>query len=342
MNTIGNLFKITTFGESHGKALGCVIDGCPPGIKIKKKYISKELNKRKPGKNKYVTQRKEEDNFKIVSGIYKKRTTGTPIGIIIKNYDFVSKDYKNLENIFRPGHADYSYNSKYGIRDHRGGGRSSARTTVSIVAAGSICKKIIKDLYNIRVFSYIKKIGNKKINFNKNLKYSVEKHLNKKIKNILNSVIKKKDSIGCLINLKITGIMKGLGEPLYDKFDSELSKHLINLNAVKAVEIGKCNLKKMGSENNDFFFKEGIYKNNSGGIIGGISTGQDICINIKIKPTSSIFKKQKTVNKKLNETFIKIQGRHDPCVGLRAIPIIESITSIILINFIIKQKLIIF
>lgn len=346
-NSIGNLFKVTTFGESHGKCIGCVIEGCPVGFKIKKKYISKELDKRKPGTNKFVTPRKEKDNIKIISGIFKNKCTGTPIGIIVKNKNKISSDYANIKNIFRPGHADFTYLNKYGIRDYRGGGRSSARTTISLVISGAIAKKILKKYFNIKIFSYLNSIGNIKIKFIKK-KNVVIKNLfipNKKIKKkiflLLTNTMKNCNSLGCKISLIVSGLTPGIGEPLYEKINSNIFQHISNLNAVKAVEIGK-GIKSSyiyGDENNDEYFKEGILTNNSGGVLGGISTGKDINLNIFIKPTSSIFLKQKTINKKKKECNVKISGRHDPCVGIRAVPIIESIISIVILNLIFKQKI---
>ncbi|MGX7589468.1 chorismate synthase [Candidatus Vidania fulgoroideorum] len=346
-NSFGDFYKVTTFGESHGLCIGCVIDGCPSGFLLKNSYIIKELKKRKPGTSKYVTPRKEDDIIEILSGVFKKRTTGTPIGIIVKNKNKISSDYYNIKDIFRPGHADFTYFNKYKIRDYRGGGRSSARTTVSIVIAGSLAKKILKKFFKINIFSYVNSIGKKKIKFI-NKKYVYTKNLfipnliiKKKIFSFLNKTIKSNNSLGCKISLNISGLNPGLGDPLFEKLNSILLKSLSNLNAVKALEIGK-GIKSSyiyGSENNDKFFKEGILTNNSGGILGGISTGKDININIYIKPTSSIFIKQKTINTKNKEKYIKISGRHDPCVGLRSIPIIESLTSIVIINSLIKQKL---
>ncbi|MGX7582525.1 chorismate synthase [Candidatus Vidania fulgoroideorum] len=346
-NSIGNIFKITTFGESHGIGIGGVIEGCPVGFLIKKKYINKEIKKRKTGTTKFVSPRKEEDNIKIFSGLYEKRTTGTPIGFFVKNINKISKDYNNIKNLFRPGHADFAYLNKYGIRDFRGGGRSSARTTISIVIAGAIAKQILKKYFSIKIFSYVNSIGKLKINFiNKkhvNIKnlFMPNKKIKKKIFSFLTNIIKMNNSVGCKISLNINGLPIGLGEPLFEKINSCIHNSISSLNAVKAIEIGK-GIKSSyiyGNKNNDLFFKEGILSNNSGGILGGISTGKDINVNIYIKPTSSIFLKQKTINYKNKECKIKIKGRHDPCVGIRSIPIIESLSSIIIINLILKQKI---
>ncbi|WP_458659039.1 chorismate synthase [Candidatus Vidania fulgoroideorum] len=347
-NSIGDIFKVTTFGESHGVSIGCILEGCPAGFLLKKKYIKNEINKRKTGTSKYVTQRKEIDNIEIHSGIFNKRTTGTPIGIIVKNIDTISKDYSNIKNLFRPGHADFTYYNKYGIRDYRGGGRSSARTTISLVIAGSIAKKILLKFFNIKIFCYINKINkinikfiNKKFISIKNF-FSPNLTILNKVKSFLTNIIKKNNSTGCSLSISVNGVISGLGDPLYEKLDSNISKQIMNLNAVKAIEIGsgKNVETKMGSQNNDVFYKEGIIKNDSGGFLGGITTGQDIKIIVSIKPTSSIFLKQKTIKKNNQEKKIKIKGRHDPCVGIRAVPILESIIAIVLINSIMKQKII--
>ncbi|MGX7582807.1 chorismate synthase [Candidatus Vidania fulgoroideorum] len=345
-NTLGKFYKVTTFGESHGRAIGLVIDGCPSGFYIDKKYIKKQIDRRSTGSSKFVTQRKEKDKIKILSGVYKKRTTGTPIGIIVYNNNALSKDYFNIKNCFRPGHADITYFFKYKIRDYRGGGRSSARTTLAIVIAGSIAKKILKDFYNIKIFCYLSNINNYYINFKvfkkNNIKnfYCPNKIHTKKIKNIIINTMKECDSIGCKLTVNVTGIMPGIGDPLFDKLDSNLSKNLMDLNAVKAIEVGKGfkSSKIRGSLNNDSYYKEGILKNDSGGFLGGISNGNDIKINVYFKPTSSLFKEQKTVNNNFEEEKINIYGRHDPCVGIRAVPIIESIVSITIIDSILNYK----
>ncbi|MGX7589746.1 chorismate synthase [Candidatus Vidania fulgoroideorum] len=346
-NSLGNYFKITTFGESHGKAIGCIIDGCPPGIKIKESYIQKLLNKRKPGKSKYVTSRKEKDKVSFLSGIYKNKTTGGPLCLVCYNYNKLGVDYKNIKNIFRPGHADITYFTKYNIRDYKGGGRSSARTTISIVIAGSIARKILKEFFNIKIFSYIKSVGKVKIGFlNKEIiKKSIftipNKNNIKDIKEEIKKTTRNCNSIGSSIKLIITGLMPGIGEPLYKKLDMELIKNLIGLNAVKSISIGDgYKIHKMnGDKSNDQINKKGFNSNKAGGILGGISTGQDIIINIFIKPTPSIYIEQNTICKNYKESKIKTSGRHDPCVGLRAPVITESISSIVILNLIMKQKI---
>ncbi|UOQ33109.1 Chorismate synthase [Candidatus Vidania fulgoroideae] len=345
-NTFGDFFKVTTFGESHGDSIGCVIDGCPSGIKFDKGFIQYNLNLRRPGRNKYVTKRKEKDKLEVLSGVYKKRTTGAPICIIVKNINKISKDYEDIKDVFRPGHADITYYFKYGTRDHRGGGRSSARTTISLVIAGSIAKKILIDFFNIKVFSYLNSISDKKINFinknfiNSSFFFSPEGNEKKVIKKI-KSVVEDCDSIGASIKTIISGLFPGIGDPCFKKLDMELSKIVLGLNAVKAISFGKgfSTIKKRGSENNDEINKFGFESNNSGGILGGISTGQDIVFDTFIKPTPSIFKKQRTIEKNFKEELdLNVKGRHDPCVAIRAPIIIDSIVSIIILNSIIIQK----
>ncbi|WDI79445.1 chorismate synthase [Candidatus Vidania fulgoroideae] len=325
-NILGSIFKVLTFGESHGKLLGCLIDGIPSGIYVNKNKIQKELNLRKPGKSNLVSLRKEKDKLKIISGIFCNRTTGTPLGLIVYNKNKRSLDYKNISKKFRPGHADYTYYKKYNIRDYRGGGRSSARTTVSIVLAGSICKYILKDIYCIDFFSFISCVGGN-VNYN-----SFSKNIKKTIKN--------KDSLGSSVNVIVGNIPNGIGEPLFEKIESEISKTIMGLNAVKAIEFGsgiKCNSYK-GSENNDNIYKNGFKSNNSGGILGGISSGQNLKFTVHIKPTSSISKIQDTVDNNLVEEKIETTGRHDPCIGLRIIPIIESAVAIVIFDLILKHK----
>ncbi|MGX7582945.1 chorismate synthase [Candidatus Vidania fulgoroideorum] len=342
-NTIGKFFKISTFGESHGNSLGCIIEGCPSGINFNKGYIQSFLNKRRPGKNKFVSLRNEEDKLKILSGVFKKKTTGTPIAIIVNNLNKRSIDYNNLISNFRPGHADFSYSKKYKVRDYRGGGRSSARTTISIVIAGALARIILKEIYNIKIFSYISSIGKKKFKFN----YKIDKEFNiplvdvKKAKKYINIVKKKLDSVGSVINLNILNLPFSIGEPLFMKIESEIFGLISSINAVKAIEIGSGLLcsKKNASENNDLFYKKGFLSNNSGGVLGGISNGQDLNFKVHIKPTSSIGINQKTINNNNKEINLKIVGRHDPCIGLRAIPIIEACACISIVDLIIINKL---
>lgn len=325
-NIIGDYFKVLTFGESHGSFLGCIIDNIPSGFLLIKNKVQKLLDLRKPGKSKFVSLRKEEDKFRIISGIFNNRTTGTPLGLIIYNKNKRSVDYNNISEKFRPGHADYTYYKKYCLRDYKGGGRSSARTTVSLVLAGGICKYILKDIYCIDIFSYLTSIGGNIIDGN--IDYFIKK------------VLKKKDSLGATVNVSIGNMPSGIGEPLFKKIESEITKIIIGLNAVKAIEFGsgiKCSL-SFGSKSNDNLYKCGFKSNKSGGILGGISTGQNIKFTVFIKPTSSISKSQDTINKNLFEEKITTIGRHDPCVGLRIMPIIDSAISIVIFNLLLKHK----
>ncbi|MGX7589188.1 chorismate synthase [Candidatus Vidania fulgoroideorum] len=324
---IGDYLEILTFGESHGYCMGCIINNIPSGFYIKKSEIQRLLNLRKPGKTNLVSLRKEEDKIKIISGVFNNRTTGTPLGLIVYNKNVRSVDYKDISKKFRPGHADYTYYKKYNIRDYRGGGRASARTTVSLVLAGSICKYILKDIYFIDSYCFLSTIGKKNAN-----KENVSKYINK--------TIKKKDSLGSSINITVGNIPSGIGEPLYKKIESEISNIIIGLNAVKAIEFGsgiKCS-SYSGSINNDNMYKHGFKSNNSGGILGGISTGQNIRFTVHVKPTSSIQKKQSTINENYFEKKIKTIGRHDPCIGLRIMPIINSSISIVILNLLLKHK----
>ena len=339
-NTSGKIFNFTTWGESHGKSIGCVIDGVPSKISLTENDIQIYLNKRKPGQSKYTTQRKEEDKVKILSGVFEGLTTGHPISLIINNNDQRSKDYSKIKDIFRPGHADFTYWSKYGIRDYRGGGRSSARETAMRVAAGAIARKImnekIKNNYKIR--GALVQIGNSQIDYNNWNDEFIEKNdffsPDEKIVDTWESLISKsrKDgsSLGAIIELRCYGMPIGLGEPVYDKLDAELAKAIMSINAVKGVEIGNgfksvnesgiSNVDEMRIKDNKPIF----LSNNNGGILGGISTGQDLVIRFCVKPTSSIVSSRKTINTSLEEIEISTKGRHDPCVGIRAVPVGEA------------------
>lgn len=340
-NSIGKIFRITTFGESHGLMLGGIIDGVPSGLPLKNEDIQKELDKRKPGKNKYITSRKEPDIINIVSGIFNNITTGTSIGLIIKNVDINSNDYNNLKDIFRPGHADYTYFKKYGIRDYKGGGRSSARETCIRVAAGAIAKKYLFINHNIKISGYLSQIGKIKCHFNnwddieKNDFFCPNNNQIDDIKNLLDNLIEKKDSIGAKITLIVNNPLIGLGDPIFDKLNATLSYALMGINGVKAIEIGDgCKVvNQLGSEHRDILTPKGFKTNHSGGIIGGISNGEPILINLFVKPTSSIGIPFNTIN--INEKVIKnciIKGRHDPCIGLRIIPIAEAMIAIVILD----------
>ena len=345
-NTIGKNFTVTTFGESHGVALGCVIDGCPPGIEISSEEIQKELDLRKPGSNKYTTQRKENDEVEVLSGIFEGMTTGTPIGLLIRNKDQRSSDYDELKDVFRPSHADYSYIQKYGIRDHRGGGRSSARETSMRVAAGAIAKKFLLSKLSIEIDGYVSQIGKFKIeSFEKdeiknNPFFCPDKSLIPELEKYIDELRKEGDSIGAKITVCASGMPLGLGEPVFDKLDADIAHALMSINAVKGVEIGSgfevINLQ--GSENRDEMSPDGFKSNNSGGISGGISTGQDLLASIALKPTSSIMVEGDTVNKKGESVKVQSKGRHDPCVGIRAVPIAEAMIAIVLTDHFLRNR----
>ena len=339
-NSIGKIFNFTTWGESHGKAIGCVVDGVPSKIPLNDKDLQKYLDKRRPGQSKYTSQRKEADQVEILSGIFEGFTTGHPISLIIMNQDQRSKDYSEIKDIFRPGHADYTYWSKYGIRDYRGGGRSSARETAMRVAAGGIARKVIehKIKNNFKIIGGLVQIGDSKINYDNWNNDFIEKNdffcPDKKIINEwevkITKARKEGTSLGAIIELRCRGMPVGLGEPVYDKLDADLAKAIMSINAVKGVEIGNGfnSVLESGISNVDEMrikdSKPVFLSNNNGGILGGISTGQDIIVRFCVKPTSSILSSKKTINTNLKETEISTKGRHDPCIGIRAVPVGEA------------------
>ncbi|MAC84419.1 MAG: chorismate synthase [Arcobacter sp.] len=337
MNTFGHRFRFTTFGESHGKALGCVVDGVPAGIKIDEEFIQNEMDRRKPGQNKYATSRKEGDKVEILSGVFEGITTGTSISMIIFNENQKSKDYTNVKDLFRPGHADFTYFNKYGTRDYRGGGRSSARETAARVAAGAIAKLMLKEL-DIKVQSGICAIDGVEANeydfssVNNSEIFALDKNVEQKQKDAILAAKNKHNSVGgvALINVKNAPI--GLGEPLYFKLDSQIANAMMSINAVKAVEIGDGTLssKVKGYDNNDQIRKDGFKTNHSGGILGGISNGDDINIKVYFKSTPSIFIKQETVDINNNEVDCELKGRHDPCVAVRGSVVAESMMALVL------------
>ena len=348
-NSFGKIFKLTTFGESHGPCIGGIIDGCPSNIKIDENIIQHDLDRRKPGQSKIVTQRKEDDQLEILSGIFKGKTTGTPIGFIIKNKDQKSKDYDHIKDIYRPSHADFVYEKKYGNRDYRGGGRSSARETACRVVAGSIAKQILK---NIKITAFVKSVGSVSLNGsyrNYNLKNAEnnmvrcpDKSVAKKMEKLIIETRKMGDTIGGVVSCVITGSPIGLGEPVFDKLHAELGKAMLSINAVKGFEFGSGfnGTKMYGSEHNDQFDSKGkTLTNFSGGIQGGISNGMDIFFNVAFKPVATIMKSQKTINKYGYEKEMKGKGRHDPCVVPRAVPIVESMAALVILdNLLLNNK----
>ena len=339
-NSIGKLFSFTTWGESHGKAIGCVIDGVPSNIKLDENDIQPFLNKRKPGQSRYTTQRKEDDKVEILSGVFEGITTGHPISLLINNSDQRSKDYSEIKDKFRPGHADYTYWKKYGIRDYRGGGRSSARETAMRVAAGAVARKVINQKIGneFKITGALVQIGNSKINYDnwddknisKNEFFCPDKEIISEWKNLIDNTRKDGSSLGAIIEVRVSGIPAGLGEPIYNKLDSDIARALMTINAVKGVEIGNGfnSVNENGKTNVDeMIMKDGkptFLSNNNGGILGGISSGQEIISRFVVKPTSSIISERRTIDVNLKETTISTKGRHDPCVGIRAVPVGEA------------------
>ena len=354
-NSFGKIFKFSTWGESHGPAIGCTVDGVPPKIKVSEKDIQFFLDKRKPGSNKFVTQRKEDDKVKILSGIFENQTTGTPISFIIENKDQRSKDYKKLKNIFRPGHADFTYQQKYGIRDYRGGGRSSARETAMRVVAGAIARKILESELgkSFSIKGALIQIGSIHINrdnwdssyIDKNPFWCPDKKITSLWEKYLLDVRKNGSSVGAIIEIQATGIPVGLGEPVYDKLDADIAKALMSINAVKGVEIGsgfassfipgEHSSDEMTIKKNKVTFKS----NHSGGILGGISSGQKIISRFVVKPTSSILKERESLTNNLKKTKVSVGGRHDPCVGIRAVPIGEAMLACVLADHYLRNKI---
>ena len=345
-NTFGKIFKVTTFGESHGKALGCIIDGCPPNLKIDESDIQRDLDRRKPGQSKYTTQRKEDDKIEILSGVFNGLTTGTPIALLIYNKDHKSKDYSEIKNKFRPGHADFTYQKKYGIRDYRGAGRSSARETVARVAAGAIAKKYLSKINKTKIFGYVSQLGEIKAenikvsDIEKNPFFFPDKKKIIELEEYLTGIRKSGDSIGAKVTIIGKNIPIGLGEPVFDKLDALLAQGMMSINAVKGVEIGAGFdvVSQKGSEARDEITPKGFSSNFSGGTLGGISTGQDLHVNIALKPTSSILIPGKTIDQKNKPTTIRTKGRHDPCVGIRAVPIAEAMMALTLCDLYLRHK----
>ena len=345
-NSFGKLFTVTTFGESHGIALGCIIDGCPPGMKLNESDIQFHLDKRRPGQSKHTTQRNEPDQVEILSGVFEGLTTGTPIGLMIKNKDQRSKDYGDIKDKFRPGHADYTYQQKYGLRDYRGGGRSSARETAMRVAAGSIARKYLSEKLGINVKGYLSQIGNlhldcKDMNFvDENPFFCADENKIDVIEGLMDDLRSSGDSIGAKISVLASNVPPGLGEPVFDKLEADLAHGLMSINAVKGVELGSgfASIAQKGSEHRDSITSEGFAKNDAGGTLGGISSGQDILTSIALKPTSSISVPGKTIDKAGQDSDIVTIGRHDPCVGLRATPIAEAMVALVLMDHYLRNR----
>lgn len=345
-NTFGKLFTVTSFGESHGKAIGCIVDGCPPGIEITEADLQGDLDRRKPGTSRYTTQRKEADEVEILSGVFEGKTTGTPIGLLIKNTDQRSKDYSNIATTFRPAHADYAYNQKYGFRDYRGGGRSSARETAMRVAAGAIAKKYLKQSFGIEIHGYLSQLGPIKVEkvdmsiVNDNPFFCPDADKIVEMEDYMKALNKEGNSIGAKISVVASNVPPGLGEPIFDRLDAELAHAFMSINAVKGVEIGAgfdC-IEQKGTEHRDEMTPEGFLSNHAGGVLGGISTGQDIVAHMALKPTSSIHLPGKSIDTAGNPIEVSTKGRHDPCVGIRATPIAEAMMAMVLLDHLLRHR----
>jgi len=345
-NTIGKLFTVTTFGESHGPALGAIVDGCPPGLELSEADLQIDLNRRKPGTSRHTTQRREADEVKILSGVFEGKTTGCPIGLLIENTDQRSKDYSKIAESFRPGHADYTYHHKYGIRDYRGGGRSSARETAMRVAAGAIAKKYLRQQHGIQVRGYLSQLGPIKIEtfdwdeIPNNPFFCPDAGKVAEMESYMDALRKEGESIGAKIEVIASQIPPGLGEPIFDRLDAELAYALMSINAVKGVEIGDgfdCIATK-GTQFRDEITPDGFLSNHAGGILGGISTGQDIVARIALKPTSSLRLPGRSINTKGEPIEVVTEGRHDPCVGIRATPIAEAMVAIVLMDHLLRHR----
>jgi chorismate synthase len=345
-NTFGTLYCVTSFGESHGPAYGGVVDGCPPGLALSAEDIQKELDRRKPGASRHVTQRRESDAIEILSGVYEGKTTGTAIGFLIRNEDSRSKDYSAIAEKFRPGHADYTYWQKYGIRDARGGGRASARETVVRVAAGAIAKKWLAERYNVSINGYLAQIGPMKIEFrdwnavHANPFFSPDASVVPELERFMDELRASGDSCGARVNVVARGVPVGWGEPVYGRLDADIAWAMMSINAVKGVEIGAGfqAIAQKGSEHGDEMTPQGFLSNNNGGVLGGISTGQDVTVSLALKPTSSIRIERRTIDVRGAATTIETTGRHDPCVGLRATPIAEAMLACVLMDHALRHR----
>jgi len=339
-NTLGRLFAVTTFGESHGPAIGCVIDGCPPGMALDVADIQPELDRRRPGTSRHVTQRQEPDAVEILSGVFEGRTTGTPIALVIRNQDARSRDYGNLAETFRPGHADYTYFQKYGLRDHRGGGRSSARLTAPLVAAGAVARKWLAEHYGIRIRGYLSQLGEIAVPFRRwedvgqNPFFVADRDKVPELEAYMDQLRRDGDSCGARVEVEASGVPVGWGAPLYDRLDADIAHAMMAINAVKGVEIGAGfgAVTQRGSQHGDELTPEGFVGNEAGGILGGISTGQDIRVSLAIKPTSSIRIERRSIDREGKPVMMQTLGRHDPCVGIRATPIVEAVLALVLID----------
>ncbi|MGQ5523854.1 chorismate synthase [Chitinimonas sp. PSY-7] len=345
-SSLGLLFTVTSFGESHGPAIGCVVDGCPPGLALTEADIQAELDRRKPGTSRHVTQRKEPDTVEILSGVFEGKTTGAPIGLLIRNQDQRSQDYGKIVETFRPGHADYTYWHKYGVRDYRGGGRSSARETAVRVAAGAIAKKWLKEKYGVVIRGYMSQLGEISIPFKdwrhvgENAFFAPNDDLIDQLEAYMDTIRGERDSVGARIEVVAENVPVGWGEPVYDRLDADVAYAMMSINAVKGVEIGDGfdTVSQRGSVHGDELTPEGFASNHAGGVLGGISTGQDICVSLALKPTSSIPQPRSSIDKAGNPVEVSTTGRHDPCVGIRATPIAEAMLALVLIDHALRHR----
>lgn len=345
-NSIGKLFTVTSFGESHGAAIGCIVDGCPPGFELSEADIQPDLDRRKPGTSRHTTQRRESDEVEILSGVFEGKTTGTPIGLLIRNTDQRSKDYSKIKDLFRPGHADLTYEKKYGLRDYRGGGRSSARETAMRVAAGAVAKKYLKLRYGIGIRGYLAQLGPIKIDrldwdvVEQNPFFCPDADKVAELESYMDDLRKEGNSVGARINVVASDVPAGLGEPVFDRLDADIAHALMCINAAKGVEIGAgftC-IEQKGTEHRDLITPEGFKSNHAGGILGGISNGQDILASVAFKPTSSLRLPGQTINKYGESAEVITTGRHDPCVGIRATPIVEAMLAITLMDHMLRHR----
>lgn len=345
-NTLGKSFTVTTFGESHGVALGAIVDGCPPGLALCEADLQIDLDRRKPGQSKYTTQRKEPDQVEILSGVFEGKTTGTPVGLIIRNQDQRSKDYSSIKEQFRPGHADLTYQAKYGVRDYRGGGRSSARETAMRVAAGAIAKKYLKEHFDMQVRAYMYKMGEIEVALKDwpvvetNPFFCGDNDAVEGLKAEIKRLRKDGNSVGAGIEVHASNMPAGIGEPVFDRLDADVAHALMSINAAKGVEIGagfNC-IEQTGVEHRDLISSAGFASNNAGGVLGGISSGQDLVVRVAFKPTSSITTPGQSLDVNGNEIEVVTKGRHDPCVGIRAVPIVEAMTALVVMDHVLRQR----
>ncbi len=345
-NTIGKLFSVTTFGESHGPGLGCIIDGCPPGLPLSEEDIQIDLERRRPGKSRHTSQRREPDTVRLLSGVFEGVTTGTPIGLIVENVDQKPKDYSKIKDKFRPGHADFTYQQKYGIRDYRGGGRSSARETVMRVAAGAVARKYLRERLGLEIKGYLAQLGPIHVDrvdpdsVDDNPFFCADPSRVAELEQYMDALRKEGNSIGARINIVASGVPVGLGEPVFDKLEAAIAHGMMSINAVKGVEFGAgfAVIEQKGTEHRDEITPDGFAKNSSGGTLGGISSGQDILVSIALKPTSSIRLSGETIDTQGRSVEIKTTGRHDPCVGLRATPIAEAMLALVLMDHYLRHR----